>query len=178
MVLGDNEKRSNRHECQSQRRVAVPVHCINKKWKRSNSNDRSQRHVPGNCHYHNEDTSGYKHGLRSDHNEAPQSRGNSLAPAKLEPHGKHMPENSKQRSHCHRLIRQKTASNARREMPCQPDCGASFQSIQQQGKDSQYRRFAGNVSRPDVSAPALAHIFPAENAHQQIPERNRTQQVA
>ncbi len=58
------------------------------------------------------------------------------------------------------------------------DCEAAFQRVEDQGCNCQpFRTCAGNIGCADVSAAGMADILSAEDAHQQIAEGYRTQQV-
>ena len=57
------------------------------------------------------------------------------------------------------------------------DCHAAFQRVKDQGRKPQAFTGAGNIGGADVSAAGRADIEAAKNAHQQIAEGNRTQQV-
>ena len=107
--------------------------------------------------------------------ERSEAGGNAFAAAKLEPDRKQMSEHGKERGSRHDAGADAVRRNAAR---ASKTAARPLARIENEGGDPERRRLARYVGRADVAAAARAHIFALENSHQQIAERDRSQQVA
>ena len=68
--------------------------------------------------------------------------------------------------------------NSGRRNRCDTTAARSFQRVEEQRQQAEPGRGAGDIGGADVTAAGLPDVLAAENAHQEKPEGDRSQQIA
>ena len=171
MVFCNNHQRSSGQEGEDLRRFGVRLQNPGKQRKQGDSEYRSERDVAEDEKDCYEDSNHHQDGFRKENYERAKSCSDAFAATKAQPHWKYVTDNGHETSECRKnsLAREKPARDH--------DCCHAFERIQNEGDGTQPRRCARHIGGSDVAASCLTNILTVENSHQEIPKRDRADQV-